>query len=565
MPYEYSPNQRGRLAEPRGLSNLRTAHIREITQTFISTAALLPSGETTDDHKESQREEAEIVERDKANQSPHHGGLFRGRFRRAAQPVAPIRDGPDGVDRCPMCTWEIEDGMCNSCGYTVHDYDDYDEYTDVEPELAADLDARPLRPHPYVDFFSEDDDHGSINSDAQSFGSIELAEVLAQDPGQHDYDSTDSGGNRRGRRQRRLMEHIRRRAGLPLPAPIHRRRQLTSISVSSNYGSEEDSYLSGESGTEGSSQDFMVDDVPIDDDISDNSDDSGHSEATSGLHGSGTEQLTHTEPSLVSHDGDSSDTTAVNSTFRRSRGRRIATSSPDSSEVDESDSGPSSQPLGQHHQGSRNGGGFSPLHLNPATGRAPIIPIQVDSDSDAPPVRRRRIRRTAASFMSDDDDDNGRGVNIPNSRGESSHAGSATAGTHPPPPDMPRPGRPSAAAPSNRVPSLAVIGSSPAGASSSRRVRSPGQMVPSGASPSHRTLRGVQMSSDDEDYASRHSGMLERSASRAGPSRSPVDPSPRSLRRTSEQRRERKRQKRQDETRRQQQQQGPRGGVDPPS
>lgn len=76
------------------------AQVREITQTFINTAILLPAGETTEDHRKSQGEEAELVEKDKAAQVSGRG-LFNGRFNGSARYIAPIRDALDGVDRCP--------------------------------------------------------------------------------------------------------------------------------------------------------------------------------------------------------------------------------------------------------------------------------------------------------------------------------------------------------------------------------------------------------------------------------------------------------------------------------
>lgn len=94
--------------------------MRDITQIFISRAELLPAGETIEDYKKSQQEEADIVEKDKKNEG-HGGGLFGGRFRhsRHHNPSA-IRDIEDGVDRCPLCAWELTDeGYCTTCGYEI--------------------------------------------------------------------------------------------------------------------------------------------------------------------------------------------------------------------------------------------------------------------------------------------------------------------------------------------------------------------------------------------------------------------------------------------------------------
>lgn len=89
-----------------------------MTQIFVSRAQLLPAGETIEDHKRWQKDEADIVEKDKKNDSPR-GGLFAGRFKRFHHHNASaIRDVEDGVDRCPLCAWELtEDGRCTSCAF----------------------------------------------------------------------------------------------------------------------------------------------------------------------------------------------------------------------------------------------------------------------------------------------------------------------------------------------------------------------------------------------------------------------------------------------------------------
>ena len=86
-----------------------------MTQIFANRAELMPPGETTEEHKKWQAEEAALLEKDRSSKGPK-GGLFRGCFRRhSIMRAAPIRD--DGVDRCPRCTWELEEGQCESCGY----------------------------------------------------------------------------------------------------------------------------------------------------------------------------------------------------------------------------------------------------------------------------------------------------------------------------------------------------------------------------------------------------------------------------------------------------------------
>lgn len=99
--------------------------IRELVLVFVSRNELLPDGETADEHNKAVREEAEIVAKDKANTDRRTGGLFKGRFNRSRLHVlGPLRDPGDGVDRCPGCHWELEDGHCNHCGFEADDLDD---------------------------------------------------------------------------------------------------------------------------------------------------------------------------------------------------------------------------------------------------------------------------------------------------------------------------------------------------------------------------------------------------------------------------------------------------------
>lgn len=88
-------------------------------QLFTSRAELLEKGETTAEHRKSQREEAEKLDKDKADPNPRTGGLFRGLFKERIPPPRPIIDLEDGVLRCPHCNWELEDGDagCERCGY----------------------------------------------------------------------------------------------------------------------------------------------------------------------------------------------------------------------------------------------------------------------------------------------------------------------------------------------------------------------------------------------------------------------------------------------------------------
>ena len=121
--------------------------IRELVLVFVSRNELLPDGETTQEHDGLLKEEAELVAKDKANADPRTGGLFKGCFKRGYHGyIGPIHDAGDGVDRCPTCHWELEEGYCAQCQAVIDphshlgfsDYDDDSE--DTEDELDHELD-----------------------------------------------------------------------------------------------------------------------------------------------------------------------------------------------------------------------------------------------------------------------------------------------------------------------------------------------------------------------------------------------------------------------------------------
>ena len=138
---------------------------------FISRIELLPEDETTDEHHEARLAEASIIDTDKG---PGGEGLFKGAFTRQHPafhhptyngPIRAIRDHEDGVDRCPMCAWELEEGACMHCGYNDSDEDDSDDSDDtralpspsiisINSELDGDLDADDYDPE--VEYDEED-------------------------------------------------------------------------------------------------------------------------------------------------------------------------------------------------------------------------------------------------------------------------------------------------------------------------------------------------------------------------------------------------------------------------
>ena len=122
--------------------------VRELVLVFVSRNELLPDGETIEEHNSYVKEEAEVVAKDKANTDPRTGGLFKGGFKKGLRGyIGPIHDAGDGVDRCPTCHWELEEGFCNSCGVMVDPHEhlgfsDYDTESDfTDDELDHELDA----------------------------------------------------------------------------------------------------------------------------------------------------------------------------------------------------------------------------------------------------------------------------------------------------------------------------------------------------------------------------------------------------------------------------------------
>lgn len=119
--------------------------LREIVRELLRRPELLPESETIADHNQNEMEEAALVEQDKANTDPVHGGLFKGRFLRTTSGVGPIHDLEDGVMRCPSCSHELEDPhVCGLCGFQIEldseDEDDWREDGDLSEDDSEDED-----------------------------------------------------------------------------------------------------------------------------------------------------------------------------------------------------------------------------------------------------------------------------------------------------------------------------------------------------------------------------------------------------------------------------------------
>lgn len=123
--------------------------LRDLVHMFLNRAELLPEDETVQEHETGKAEEARVLATDRSGQ-----GLFKGIFARPRFPVGnrpphlpiadhPIWDEEDRVERCPSCTHELEDGLCNHCGWEDRDFSDDESIDDVTEGLydSDDLDS----------------------------------------------------------------------------------------------------------------------------------------------------------------------------------------------------------------------------------------------------------------------------------------------------------------------------------------------------------------------------------------------------------------------------------------
>ncbi|KAL8696411.1 MAG: hypothetical protein Q9201_007670 [Fulgogasparrea decipioides] len=449
---------------------------------FVTTAALLPPGETTENHKKFQREEAENVEKDKI--SPN--GLFNGRFKSSARSVgyrAPIRDAPDGVDRCPMCTWELEDGMCNSCGYTAIPGSDVD-------------------------------DDASVSSDIYSIASTELDEMLADPDNRIDIDPAEFEANQP---TQRFIDTIRRQAGLPpTVATLHGRRRAPRRFTTTGTDASEGDRLSDVDGlsdfteSTGSLRSFVADDMETTFDNLDNAESfiSSDSEHSSSM------------------ENESASDRYAAPVRRRHREHQIVASSPDPSDSDHSTLTRSSNRSSLHREDSLPQGGSSPRQSSSGGGHSQDIPIQVDSDSDAPPIRRPRRRPAAMSISSDEEDSGARGVNIPSSHNSRSSSDETlrTAYRSPPSSSVRQHHHHVPDISTNR-PSPILVDSSPARPSSSRPTRPSNSDSHPGGNCNRRArleLPAVD-STDEEPLANRRSRAFRQNAPAASPGPHVID------------------------------------------
>jgi hypothetical protein len=211
-------------------------------------------------HIKWQKEHADSVARDKANNDRRNGGLWRGYFKSRPRPRRAFRDAEDGVDRCPYCQWELEDGMCQRCGLPFDengtgtwDFSDMDETSEHDLASEHDLDIE-------VDMDDEDDD--LMDHD----GDMDELDEWYEEYGQHPF------AIRRylqGGRPPQYFNHPRPRAAHS--AAGSRRRSYTASLASEMPDSEmaiveEEEEDEDEDGDEDEDEDSSMNDFVVEDD-----------------------------------------------------------------------------------------------------------------------------------------------------------------------------------------------------------------------------------------------------------------------------------------------------------
>ena len=134
---------------------------------FCNRVELLPEDETIREHEQGKEAEAKVLADDKKGP-----GLFKGRFKRRRPPFLGLprvlRDAADGVERCPSCMWELEEGMCNQCGWPQHsDNTDSDSDESIDDHMVS-----------FEDYDSDDDDR-DISPVDQFGGPIDIPHIPA--------------------------------------------------------------------------------------------------------------------------------------------------------------------------------------------------------------------------------------------------------------------------------------------------------------------------------------------------------------------------------------------------
>lgn len=435
-----------------------------MTQIFVTRAELLPPGETTEDHRKLQQDEVEIVEKDKKSNGSHRGGLFRGCFENSlGRPNGPpIRDLEDGVDRCPRCAWELEDGVCHSCG--LHASETYPWSGSESPGLSYFTGDEITHPHLMDEEGEHFDSLTASGSDGSPFGDIEHSddsESFARQP-----NGTDLGTARAVTREQMEARHVRNaRNARPNTHDLENRYSpapsYPDISTEDELRDTDD-YSAEDDDEVGSLDDFVVNDM---EEIPSSVRNSPHSfqydtdEITSIVDNSGPyssdDNATHREESdgfldrqrpenRLSYLADDSDESPVQHRRRSFHPRsRDSSRISSSGEPDSTDSGIPRRPgvtariarrqANRRLQENRSSALNHPTaeELEPNSGERRGVPIKIESDSDSPlPARRSRRRRGAKNHvLSDEDDDvDAASVNDNPVQSRQSSSGTATVG-----------------------------------------------------------------------------------------------------------------------------------------
>ena len=383
-----------------------------MTQIFTKRAELMPVGETTQEHRKWQEEEAALVERDKANPGLK-GGLFRGCFRLTRRrPTAAIRDDEDGVDRCPRCTWELEDGLCESCGYPEG----------VDPSEMSEIDG-----HGYWDEDQYDMDEAfmeelveALDDDAHMDGYVPNIEFSEDEYSSEDGTSEEPPPRMRSESEAfssRMRQRDRRIAAQPSRLRAHPEED-------SPYDTFPDDTDEGSEDEEAGSLDgFVVNDVETGPRSVTDSPRSLNWETDEGTDGEGNQQQNsdndhftqeyETSPTSAQYDPeDESDEGPILRSRRQVR--QISVASDQSSGSDDNGGSGVSQALNALRVRNRyNSSDVSansrrnipPENPDASKERSRLSPIEIESDSDSPvPAQRARRRRAMPNRLSLDDD-----------------------------------------------------------------------------------------------------------------------------------------------------------------
>lgn len=120
--------------------------MRDLAHMFFDRIELLPEDETTAEHEKARLEEAQLLAKDRQGE-----GLFKGAFKSSSQNDLAgrraIRDTDDDVERCPVCTWELEEGMCNHCGWADPDVELSDLDNDDMSDMPSQDDSEAMEDH----------------------------------------------------------------------------------------------------------------------------------------------------------------------------------------------------------------------------------------------------------------------------------------------------------------------------------------------------------------------------------------------------------------------------------